>query len=294
MLKTCLCKINFFKLFKSLIYSKIFIFHRISLLNDSLNLILLEISAFFGIIPLSTIFCKVFQSLVEIIPAYSAWILVFISAERFILIVYSGSKLAKLIGHKWVQLTFLFLVFIFCFFYYSINWIFFKITFVVFSNESIDYYESMVNESIAVCYIDNSIFEIASYMNVFFSCLIPFIALITSSLLIIYSMTKLRRRISHPNSTSNKKREKRDFEFARTILSLDLIFLLFKFPFNFFILASNYFTVHWNSGLIKDVAVSLLYFNYIGTGINFLVYILFNHNFRSEFFKLIDSNSLAL
>jgi len=258
-----------------------------------LNLVLLELSTNYNIIPLSTIVCKVYQSLIDIFSAYSAWILVFISAERFFLIVFSGSKMAKLFSHKWFQLAGLFLIFLICFFFYSIDWLFYKMTYVVFFNNSIDYYDSMVSESVAVCYIDNSFFNANTYMNIFFSCLIPFIALITSSLLIIYSMTTLRRRISLPNSNSAifKKREKRDFQFARTILLLDLIFLAFNFPFQFFFILSNYFQVTIYGTNLYTIQMYLLYLYYSGSAINFLVYIVFNLNFRSEFFKMIDSNS---
>ena len=169
------------------------------MLVDSLNLIIFEFSTNYNIIKLSTIVCKIYQSLIDILPAYSAWILVFISAERFISIVYSRGKLPQLFGTRWFQMSCLLLIFIFCFFYYSIDWLFFRMTYVVFRNDSIEYYDSMVNESTAYCVIDDNLFKINSYMNMFFSCLIPFIALITSSSLVIYSMTILRRRISQTN-----------------------------------------------------------------------------------------------
>ena len=261
---------------------------------DSLNLVLLELAINVNLIPLSTIVCKVYQSLMRILPAYSAWILVFISAERYILVMYSRSKLAKIFDHKWFQLTVLFLIAIFCFFYYSLNWLFFKVTHAVFYNDSIEYYDSVVENSITACYIDDDIFKIASYMDIFFSTLIPFIALITSSFLIIYSMTTLRRRISQTSSALYKKREKRDYQFARTILLLDFIFILFYSPYQFFIVASNYFVVHWNSGLRKDIGTGFLYLYYIGPAVNFLVYMMFNLNFRSEFLKIIENSSFAL
>jgi len=204
------------------------------LLVDSLNLIILEFSTNYNIIKLSTIVCKIYQSLIDILPAYSAWILVFISAERFISIVYSRSNISQLFGTRWFQMSCLLLIFIFCFFYYSIDWLFFRMTYVVFLNDSIKNYDYMVNESIAVCFMDDNLFKINSYMNMFFSCLIPFIALITSSSLVIYSMTILRRGISQTNSAMFKKRKKRDLQFARTILLLDIIFLIFNFPFQFF------------------------------------------------------------
>ena len=151
----------------------------------------------------------------------------------------------------------------------------------------------MVNESIAVCFMDDNLFKINSYMNMFFSCLIPFIALITSSSLVIYSMTILRRRISQTNSAMFKKRKKRDLQFARTILLLDIIFLIFNFPFQFFLIVLNYFPDVWYTNSLYNIEPYLLYLYYIRPGFHFFIYIIFNINFRSEFFKLIETTKTS-
>ena len=124
-------------------------------------------------------------------------------------------------------------------------------------------------------------------MNTFYETLLPFVLMITQSALIIYSMKIARQRITQSNSTLAKKRIQRDFEFARTILLLDLRFLLFHIPYN---LATNYITLvllKSPSALLKYLLVYLFYLYKIGYAINFLVYLIFNRNFRAEFIAIL-------
>jgi CBS domain containing-hemolysin-like protein len=70
----------------------------ISLLTDSIALLLAVLLINPELIPISVAFCKIYQSLTFIIPAYSSWILVYISLEH-------GTKqIAELFGNKWFQL----------------------------------------------------------------------------------------------------------------------------------------------------------------------------------------------
>ena len=253
--------------------------------------LLLTLFAVVTNIRLTSLYCKIYYSLGFILPAYSSWILVFISLERFISTAYSTSKLAKLIGNKRLQMVSLFFVLIFCICYYCIDWLDYKLVYAVLVNDSsYVYYDSYVNGSISGCYLDNNLYNILEYMNTFYETLIPFVLMVIQSALIIYSMRVARQRISQSNSAIAKKRIQRDFEFARTILLLDLRFILFHLPHN---LATNYITLFLltNPSVFLQYLQNYLYYFYkIGYAINFLVYLIFNKNFRAEFIALVKQS----
>jgi len=118
-------------------------------------------------------------------------------------------------------------------------------------------------------------------MNMPFAVFVPFILLITSSLLIIYSMNLLRKRINmHNNNNSSnkdilKRRQKRDLDYAKTILFLDITFLIFYFPYLLIIVIGNYYTDY-------DGYAALVFFflYYIGFGNNIFVYLAASKSFR--------------
>ena len=84
---------------------------RVSLAVDSLCILLSVLSQLqlLGYFDESTFVCKILQSVLNILPAYSAWILVFISAERFMSIVFPLSPKGKLFAKNSFQMAFLFL-----------------------------------------------------------------------------------------------------------------------------------------------------------------------------------------
>ncbi len=80
-------------------------------MNDSLNLAFILIQQNYLVyIPNSIYFCKFFYSMPIILPAYSAWILVYISIERFIRI--NRDK-------KFFNPTILIGILLTCFFYFT-------------------------------------------------------------------------------------------------------------------------------------------------------------------------------
>lgn len=84
---------------------------RVSLAVDSSCILLSVLSQLqlLGYFDESTFVCKILQSVLNILPAYSAWILVFISAKRFMSIVFPLSPKGKLFAKNSFQMAFLFL-----------------------------------------------------------------------------------------------------------------------------------------------------------------------------------------
>ncbi len=149
-----------------------------------------------------------------------------------------------------------------------------------------------MNGSSATCYIDSQVYNTAVLMNMILAYLLPFIAFITSSSLVIYSMKIAREKIFQSNSAVAKKISIRDFQFARTILIMDLAYLFFNYPIVIFQIAFSSITIDPQS-VLYNILVSiegfLLYLYLCGRGINFLIYLIFNNNFRSEFLLILHS-----
>jgi hypothetical protein len=265
----------------------------ISLLTESIALLLVVPLINSNWVEPSTFFCKIYQSLTMMIPAYSSWILVYSSLERYILIVHSLKKIARIFEKKWFQFISLLGTFIVTFFYYHGQWLYFKVIYAAFINETFVYYDSMTSESQPYCYIDNAIFEIQSLMDAIFTCVTPFIALITCSFLIIYALKQARLRLrSSQNATTARRREQKDFEFAKTILSLDVLFLFFHFPYPIFIIIQTYITFI-NREIGMTIQYAFIYLYYIGYANNFIIYFTFNKDFRAEFLNLINFKNYA-
>jgi hypothetical protein len=263
----------------------------ISLLTDSIALLLA--------IPLinpdwvtpSTVFCKIYQSLTMMIPAYASWILVYISIERYISIVHSTKKIAEIFGNKWFQLICLLGTFMVTFFYYHAQWLYFRVIYAAFLNSTVVYYDSMTSETQPYCFINDEIFQTQSLMDAIYTCVTPFIALISCSFLIIYTLKQARLRLrSSQNEASAQRREQRDFEFAKTILSLDILFLLFHFPFPIFTIIQTYVTFS-DRVLGMKIQHSFIYLFYIGYANNIFIYFAFNNDFRAEFLNLFKYTS---
>jgi len=199
-----------------------------SLIVDTLNAAILIIAICTIQIQNTLLYCKIFITLIYILPSYSAWILVL-------------------------------------------------------GSQDYAYYLTERNNTIGVCYVDAKIQEITYYMNMIFSCIIPFICLLCCSFLLIYSIRLLRLRTAqNENSTDNS-----DKQFAMTILFLDLFFLLLYFPYNIL----NIFCYFYNTTniqeaiIIENINYVLACLYYLSFSVNIIVYSIINKMFRDEFIK---------
>ena len=262
--------------------------YRASLAVDSLNLGFLVIYILMIKIELSSFFCKVYYFLADFLPGYSAWILVLISVERFISIAYPTSKMAKVLVTRFFLIGSLAGILLFCFCYSSIDLVEFKLKYVAFTNGSVEYFDTTTNDTTAYCVIDEFPFTIRSYIKLVLSCLVPFILLISFSVLITNTMRITRQRITQSNSALAKKRITRDINFARTIIFLDFVFLFFNFPFLLFSFISSYFSTNEsNFVFFMNLQMALIYLFHIGPAVNFLIIFIFNKNFQSEFLSIL-------
>jgi hypothetical protein len=207
---------------------------RLNLLNDSLNLVFLLIQQnYLANIPNSIYCCKFFFSIILILPAYSAWILVYISIERFIRFL-NNERIKQILDKKYLNSIILIGIMLTCFFYYTPVWYYTEVIYISTNNNNpkYDYYYTYHNGTVGQCYLNENIVNIITFMNMAFSCLIPFVCLLTCSIQLILSIRLLRLRINQNHSSViNLATLNKDKEFAVTILTLDCIFLLIIFCF---------------------------------------------------------------
>ena len=174
-----------------------------------------------------------------------------------------------------------------CFFFYTPVWYFTSVIYISTRNNA-EYYYTYHKETVIQCYLTDKIVNIVTYMNMLFSCLIPFVCLIVCSILLIYSIRIIRSNINRSNqqlSEANLITLKKDNQFEITILALDCIFLLFYFPYNLLAIIQTIY-VSEDLNLIKILFVAnyvLEYVYYFGFASNFIVFVSVNKMFREEF-----------
>jgi hypothetical protein len=272
---------------------------RLNLLNDSLNLVFLLIQqTYLANLPNSIYFCKFFFSIIFIIPAYSAWILVYISIERFIRFL-NNERIKQILDRKYFNSTILISILLTCFFYYTPVWYYTEVIYITTNNNNnnsqYDYYYTYHNGTIGQCYLNENIVKVITFMNMPFSCLMPFLCLIMCSIQLIHSIRLLRLRIinqTNQSSEINLETLKKDKEFALTTLTLDCIFLLFYFPYNFLIFFEYFYqsTDLFTNIILFHFNCVLLFLYYLGFGSNLFIYLSVNKMFRDEFISLFVKN----
>lgn len=232
----------------------------------------------------TTWYCKILLVIQDSLPAYNAWILVFISLERMISTKFHTGRLRSFFNNNIFQYISLLIIFLICLFFYSPSWMTTEIRFYKFVNYSLKISSEPTN--IAGCFIPANFALITYFVDMTFGVLVPFVLLITSSITIILTIRQLRSRImnstSSTNSSLNTTRAKKDIDYARTILLLDFIFLFFHFPNSFYGIIGNYIIDYTITNIV------LYFLNYVGFSINFFVYLIFNKNFRKEFLDFLN------
>ena len=94
----------------------------VKLLSDTLILVMALVSILrTGIV--YTAYCRISVTLSYMLPAYSAWINVFISLERLISVIFPMKPIGKLFRNSAFQLISLLVILVICFLYYCLIWL---------------------------------------------------------------------------------------------------------------------------------------------------------------------------
>jgi len=102
--------------------------------------------------------------------------------------------------------------------------LFYKRQYVAVINSTFVFYDAMNSNIIRqTCRVDDQNYFIGGVTDTAYGAVIPFVALVTCSILIISSLKKTRQRLgASQNTEAAQRREKRDYEFFKTILYLDI------------------------------------------------------------------------
>ena len=218
---------------------------------------------------LSFLSCKISYFCILFLGPTSAWVLCYVSIERFITIQYPRKSL--IIKKKFFQRSIIFTILVISFVVYS-PYLFFLET--ITPNDG-------KNKTFCKCV--NQIYDILTFIDFAYSTLIPFLIMFIFSLLIIYSFIKSKNRIAVLFASVDRKRVSRDRKFCITILILNFIFLILNCP----DALMNY--IDYDEDDILPILSNALFYTYFA--IDFLIYIFVNSIFRNEFLDCFKSFS---
>ena len=163
------------------------------------------------------------------------------------------------------------------------------------------------NESKIVCQSSNAAYSLAlSWLDLFAKIIIPFSIMFASTIFLAKTLvssrkrarvgstsneiqsTQQRRSLNHISAALNvnkklKSREQRDFNFAMTSISLNILSLLLNLPITVFtIYELNVEPINTFLFMISSLCLN------INLSYKFFLYLLVNMKFREEFFKIFS------
>ena len=220
---------------------------------------------------MSQLMCKLVGYLSHF-NSISAWLLVFISLERFFSILYP--RFSKVLQLKSSQIIACLIIFIFNLLFYSQRFVYDNL-FELFNNSV---QNNQTNNQQIVCSITSTYsgaFLVFKWIDLVISVLVPFILMFFCSIFLIRSIYLSRKRVlvtSH--SLPEKKRLQRDIRFSITTVLLNVIFIAFNLPINIYLIQGSRDLFYFS------IVDSLYYSSYV---VNFFVYFTVNSIFREEF-----------
>lgn len=230
---------------------------------------------------LSVIPCKVISYINPAVGPVSAWLIVYISIERFITIKYFNFTLIKKQYFKILTILGIF----------SYNLILY-IPFAIFHGIKIK--GNGTNAQILCIFDSIYIGQTLLLIDLLNLSVLPFISMSFLTLLLIYTVLHSRKIAFNRNSAviaANKGKFKKDVRFAITSIFLNVAFIILNLPFCILnALRSN------NPGL-SNITLSNYYLNssidyvyLMSYGVNFYLLLLSNFIFRNELINLIIKN----
>lgn len=144
-------------------------------------------------------------------------------------------------------------------------------------------------ETFLSCTANDKLVLARDLITIIIRIVIPFVLMIKLNGFLIYKIVKSRRRANHCSSKTQKK----DYYFAVSIITLNILFLLTQTPLLICLILLNMFQYSVLYGTSIEVAwanffytISLIVSSY-NYAFTFLVNLKYNRLFRSEFMKLV-------
>ncbi len=228
----------------------------------------IDLSIMYGFIT-----CKLMYFIGYVLDAISPYLLVYISIEKYVAIIYSHKR--SILNSEKNQLIFLTALIIFNGFLYAEVPVYFQ----VFKKDLNLTLESNQTSSTYMCYfVRYSDQLISAAIDILNRLCVPLVLMTVFSTLLISAIFKSRRRIS--NLSNPNKQLKRDVRFAITSFSMNWLFFILNLP----ISLAFIFPVIMD---VNTLFVSTYYIYFISYAINFYIMIATNSLFRKEFLDLI-------
>ena len=219
---------------------------------------------------LNTIICKIITFISTILFSAASWTVTIYTIDRIFSLVWPMKiKIRKRLKF---QLTVIFSVLITC--------IILNVPFLIYYDAA----PGLFNETIYCLHKDeNTRFELNVYF-VTLNMLIPFIIMFSTTIVIAIRLYNIKKKL---NLTKSNRRE---IEFTRTILTMDIFFMLFKLPVFLEMFWFDWYPHNSDSNFYfksKFYLYLLKAISYLNNSSAFFIYLIFNRLFRGHFYALI-------
>lgn len=232
------------------------------------------------ILVVTNLACKVLKYIEFFSPTILAWLLVYISIDRFISI---GNRSLKFTNKKWFQKFVILFTIIYNMIFYLPIIIYYKLQYKL---EVASNLNSSVNKTFT-CSSDKE-YKLFIYIADLLNCsVVPFSLMILFSCLLIHTIFESRKRVIRLNSASGKKILKKDIKFAITSILLNISFVALNLPLTF----TNLYYLITNEKCDPDLSDALNCIFYINSCDIFYTLFAFNSVFRQEIFVMLNIKS---
>ena len=139
----------------------------------------------------------------------------------------------------------------------------------------------------AIC--DTSTLSFGTFVSTMFlfeGCLIPFIIMLTSSIISIKMIRNSAKNIERASNTNNSNRNSRDFKFAISSVAFNISFIVFKMPLTVIFVLENFIPSLATNFDLLAIAGTISYFHYSSS---FLIHLVTNSIFRRELMNFIKA-----
>ena len=216
-----------------------------------------------------------FEMLFEnLIVQMLSWIEVLIGFDRFIA-VFSPIKGVRIMRKKWVLYSIVLGLFLFILSVNSPYFIRYSISTTIYLN-NFTYFNYRV-----------MIYDLLKYsiLKIIIEVHLPYLIIVVLDVLVFFRFSRSKTNIVNSNITHN-----RTSKFTINTILIDLIFLIINFPYtiiNIFLLINLFRTLSlYSSNLFIFISLLFQRLPFIYSSFIFVIFIIFNRNFRSEFLSI--------
>ena len=230
----------------------------ISNIINMATILYLPVAVFPEIWTFNTITCKILYGLLLILGELQSWVFAVCSVDRCITVLNSFKYQFK--NKLTFQLIFILTIILIL---------------IALCLPIVYFYEKTTisfNQSLCSFSDDNSwIYTYNKYQFILFRTLIPFMLTITASIMTILKLNSSKRR-------ANVVEMVKEFEFAKSLIIMDILFVIFRLPTFIYVIINNDISLIYNFFYTLFVLLAAIHYVFV-----FLIFIVFNKIYRRLF-----------